>query len=610
MNKTLRSALATVVILAFAGAACGGEVTVSVDDGDGAATPTTQAPDAPEPDSPETATADETPATTDEAPATTEPDTTDEAPATTEPDTTDEAPATTEPDTADEAPDAPPPNIFEDPRGGIFAEFQATMDRGDHPFMQVDSFCTAHAPAADRVATDTGIEADSISIVHLRSRLEDFAALGFATDVGDPAEMFETFAAVVNEQCGGVRGRMIEMHTIEVPVLGDLVDEERNAACIQAIEDLNAVIVVNSSGFQGSATLCIVEEHETAFINVQPQPEEFVRRSNDRLITNTPTAEESLGWLALDLIARGELEGKTIGVAAPDTPGQYESVEAGLVNVLEDNGINVAVFDKIGCGGTTSCTIGMVESVQRLRSEGVDVFFNVLNTLSSPFYIQEMVNQGFQPGDVQFYASDFNSQASELVASKIPQFGGKASGDLYHGAIILDSRDVGAYRLEGYEPRAFNEMCNDTYGANSPSGTNHESEDRYDGNSRYGMVGSVCVIMRQALRAIHDAGRQSDPGRRLQDAGQSGTGRLQRDVPRLAEAGQDPVAGRGPPPRLRVALHQALSLPGCRASKAASCPATRSTNTAGPPSDLQEAERIGERIGTCGARPWPERPVA
>ena len=503
MSTRLRSALATVIGLVLVAAACGGEVTVSVDDDDDTAAPTTEAPAVSEPDTTEP---DDSGAAPDEGTTTTEPDDEPEAPAATEPDTADEAPDTTEPDTTDEAPAAPPPNIFEDPRGGIFAEFQATMDRGDHPFMQIDSFCTAHAPAADRVATDKGIEADSISMVHLRSRLEDFAALGFATDVGDPAEMFETFAAVVNEQCGGVRGRTIEMHTIEVPVLGDLVDEERNAACIQAIEDLNAVIVVNSSGFQGSATLCIVEEHETAFINVQPQPEEFVRRSNDRLITNTLTAEESLSWLALDLIARGELEGKTIGVAAPDTPGQFESVEAGLVNVLADNGIEVAVFDKIGCGGTTSCTLGMVESVQRMRSAGIDVFFNVLNTLSAPFYIQEMVTQGFQPGDVQFYASDFNSQASELVASKISQFGGKATGDLYHGAIILDARDTGAYRLEGYEPRAFNEMCNDTYGANSPSGANHESEDRYDGNSRYGMVGSVCVIMRQALRAIHDAG--------------------------------------------------------------------------------------------------------
>ena len=320
---------------------------------------------------------------------------------------------------------------------------------------------------------------------------------------------------MVNEQCGGIRGRMIDLHTIHVEVLGDQLDEQRNAACIEAIEDNDAVIIVNSSGFQGSATLCIVEENETAFITVQPQAEEFMNRSGDRLITMTPTAEESLGWLALDLISRGQLDGKTVGIAAPDTPGQYEAVEAGLVNVLRDNGVNVAVFDKIGCGGSVVCTEGNIETVSRMRSEGVDVIFNVLNVISAPLFLTEMLNQGFEPGDVQFYASDFNSQAAEIVSSKIVAFGGATAGALYHGAIIMDPRDVGGYRLEGYEPRAFNEMCADTYGANSPSGANHESEDRHDGNSRYGMVGSVVHGAAHGPASALRRGRQPDPIRRL-----------------------------------------------------------------------------------------------
>ena len=522
MTARLRTALAIVISLAFVAAACGGEVSVSVDD-EAPDAPTTEAPSTAEPDAAEP---DDSAAETDEAPATTEPDDsaaeTDEAPATTEPDDsaaeTDDETAAAETDDSDEAPaeettttepaepEGPPPNIFDDPRDGVFDAYQATMDRGDHPFMQIDALCNAHEPAADRVATDKGIEADTIKITHIRSKLEDFAEIGFGTDVGDPGEMFDTFVTYVNEQCGGVRGRMIDLHTIHVEVLGDQLDEIRNAACIEAIEDNDAVIIVNSSGFQGSATLCIVEEHETAFITVQPQPEEFMNRSGDRLITMTPTAEESLGWLALDLISRNELDGKTVGIAAPDTPGQYEAVEAGLVNVLRDNGVNVAVFDKIGCGGSVVCTEGAVDSVTRMRSEGVDVIFNVLNVISAPLFLTEMLTQGFAPGDVQFYASDFNSQAAEIVSSKIVQFGGAAAGDLYHGAIIMDPRDVGAYRLEGYEPRAFNEMCADVYGANSPSGTNHESEDRHDGNSRYGMVGSVCTVLRTALRALYDAG--------------------------------------------------------------------------------------------------------
>ena len=399
-----------------------------------------------------------------------------------------------------------PLNTFDDPRDGPFDEFQASLSRGDHPFMQVYEFCNAHDAAPDRVATDKGIEADTIKITHIRTKLEDLADIGFGTDVGDPAEMFETFAAYVNEQCGGVRGRMIDLHTIDVDVLGVNVDDIRNAACIEAIEDHDAVIIVNSSGFEGSAALCIVEANETAFITVQPQPDEFMERSGDRLITMTPTAEESLRWLALDLIGRGDLDGRTVGIAAPDTPGQYEAVEAGLVNVLGDNGIDVAVFDKIGCSGALMCGEGTIESVSRMRAAGVDVIFNVLNAISAPLFLTEMLNQGFEPGDVQFYASDFNSQATEIVSQKIVQFGGAEVGALYDGARIMDSRNTGAYQFEDYEPTAFDQMCNDTYGANSPSGANHESEDRHDGNSRYGMTNEVCSIMRTALRAIYDAG--------------------------------------------------------------------------------------------------------
>ena len=503
MTRNLRLALAFVACTALVAAACGGEVTESSDDG--AVAPTTQAPEAePETAEPDSTQPDEEPETEAAAPEPDEePETEAAAP---EPDEEPETEAAApEPD---EEPEGPPPNIFDDPRDGIFDEFQATYDRGDNPFTQLDAFCHTHDPAPDRIATDKGIEADSISLVHLRSKLEDFAAMGFAVPVGNVAEMYDTFTAVVNEQCGGVRGRMIEMHTIELEVLGATVDEDRNAACIQAIEDYEGVILLNSSGFQGSANLCIVEENETAFVSTQGQSEEFMSRGGDRLISLSPTLEESLRWLAADLADRGQLDGRTIGVAAPDTPGQYEAVEAGLVDTLNSKGIDVAVFDVIGCGGGTFCLEGIVESVQRMRSAGIDVFFNVLNVVSTPGYIVEMANQGFEPGDVQFYASDFNAHAGELVSSKVVAFGGEAAGNLYNGALIIDDADTGAYRLEDYQPRPFNEMCNDTYGANNASGANHENADRLDGSgsSAYGMVTTVCNIMRTALRAIYAAG--------------------------------------------------------------------------------------------------------
>ena len=490
---------------ALLAAACGGEVT------DSAPAPDTESQAAepePEPDAAESepdTTESEPGAAAPEPESEPEPDAAESEPDTagSEPDTTEAEPGTEEPEPEAEV---APPNVYDDPRDGIFDEFQATMDRGDHPFMQLDAFCHAHDPAPDPVATDAGIGADSISLAHVRSRLEDLVAYGFASAVGDVAEMFDTFTAVVNEQCGGVRGRLIDMHTLEIAVAGDTVDQEGNAACIEATEDHDAVIVLGTSGFPGSGALCIVEDQQTALVTGSTMPEEFMRRGEDRLISLDPTAEDQLTWLALDLIRRGDLDGRTVGVAAPDTPGEFEPIEAGLVDVLEANGVEVAVFDQIGCQGGSFCNVGMQETVQRMRASGVDVVFNLLNAVSLPGFVTEMVNQGFEPGDVQFYGSEFNSSGVEIVASKVVAFGGEASGRLYNGTVIQSVLDTGSYRFEDYRLRPFNEMCNDTYGANSASGANHESEDRTEANEAYGMVGLVCEVMRNALRAIYDAG--------------------------------------------------------------------------------------------------------
>ena len=516
MRSRRRWVLVLSVCTALLAAACGGEVTDSVPALDVEPDTTESEPAAaepePEPDAtesePETAEPEPEPDATESEPAAAEsepePDATESDAA--EPDDSEQALDATESETVEPEPEAEPPNVFDDPRDGIFDEFQATMDRGDHPFMQLDAFCHAHDPAPDRVATDAGIGADSISLVHVRSRLEDLVAFGFASAVGDVAEMFDTFTAVVNEQCGGVRGRLIDMHTLEIAVAGDTVDQEGNAACIEGVEDLHGVILLGTSGFPGSGALCIVEDHETALVTGSTMPEEFMLRGEDRLISLDPTAEDQMTWLALDLVQRGELDGRTVGVAAPDTPGEFEPIKAGLVDVLEANGVEVAVFDQIGCQGGSFCTVGMQETVQRMRASGVDVVFNLLNAVSLPGFITEMVNQGFEPGDVQFYGSEFNSSGVEIVASKVVAFGGEAAGRLYNGTVIQSVLDTGSYRFDDYQLRPFNEMCNDTYGANSGSGANHESEDRTTADEAYGMVGLVCEVMRNALRAIYDAG--------------------------------------------------------------------------------------------------------
>ena len=405
--------------------------------------------------------------------------------------------------------DIPP---YQDPRGGIFQDYQNQIDRC-HPFQSLDDFCLAHdVPEIERVATDPGITADSITLVHMRTTLEDLAAIGFGVPVGDTTKMFETFTWYVNEVCGGVNGRMIDLQLAEAPASGNDVDAQRNAACIKATEDFNGVILMNTSGFQGSASLCIVDDNETAFISTQAQTEEFVSRSDGRLIMMSVTLEEALRLASSVLIASGELEGKTIGAIAPDTPGQPEAVENGLVIPLREAGYDVPVFDVIGCGGTVACTEGASESVSRLIDEDVDVVFLNMNIVSNPQYIAEMTRQGVEKSDITFFGSDFNSMASDLVSSKVVQFGGDEAGELYDGTVMVVSSDPAAFLSDDYTTE-FREMCNRVFNENHQNVPGNENLDDppYDAFSRdeasaYAMVGSVCQQMRIAMRAIYDAG--------------------------------------------------------------------------------------------------------
>ena len=409
----------------------------------------------------------------------------------------------------DVAPGQIPANVYADPRGGVFTEFQRGFDR-DHPFGSLDAFCVPHGePAEPRRATDSGIGADTITFVHVRTKIEEIADMGFAAPVGDTADMFDTFTHIVNDRCGGVWGRKIDLRLVEVAALGvggTDIDTLRNAACIEATEDHEAVILLNSTSFQGTAQLCVTEEHDSALITHQALPAEYVRRGGGRLLTTATTLEDNLRALAHYAISTGALEGRRVGIVASNTPGEAEATEASLVATLEAAGVDVRFFDVLDCAGTSVCIGGMAESVQRLIEEGVDVLFPTVNALSLPAYIAELVTQGVAPGDVRFYNSDFNSQGNEVVSGLNVTFGGEAAGALYDGTVLLVHGDSGRYRLTEYPAAtAFDEMCMREYAENSATGEYYDSRDPVQTN-KHGMVGLVCSVYRVALRGLYDAG--------------------------------------------------------------------------------------------------------
>ena len=493
MLKMLGALLALVLVAA----ACGGN-----NDDDGGAQPApAEDTTAPAPDEPEA------PAETGDgdAPA---PEEDTAAPAPDEP----EAPA----ETGDGDAPAPEEEVdigFDEPRGELFIEFHKTFDRS-HPFQSLDAFCTATPdPDSPPQATDAGITEDSITIVHLRTKLEELEGIGFAIPVGDPKDMFETFTKVINEDCNGIWGRKIDLRLVEVSALGgggEDIDTLRNQACIEATEDHNAVIVTNTTGFQGSAILCIAADHDTLFLTTQGNPREFHEQANGLLYSLSPIAEDSVINMTQAIIDTGALEGKTIAVVWPDTPGQPETVQTGIIDVLEAAGYEIAVAEQIGCEGATTCRAGTDIAVERMLEEGVDVVFPGLNVLSLPVFINEMISQGFAPGDVQFYNSDFNSQAGDLVSGKVAQFGGSAAAELYNGAIIIDDAPTGNFRVPNNPVISFNAplniMCNETYANNNAIGAMHIRDVYGSYDSAYGMTSTVCTEMRMVARAIYDAG--------------------------------------------------------------------------------------------------------
>ncbi|MYI56852.1 MAG: ABC transporter substrate-binding protein, partial [Acidimicrobiia bacterium] len=308
-------------------------------------------------------------------------------------------------------------------------------------------------------------------------------------------------------------GRKIDLRLVEVSALGGGgvdIDTLRNAACIEATENHDGVIVMNTTTFAGTAQLCITEEHDSVLIGHEALPAEYLQRGGGRLFTTATTVEEIFGALAKYVTDNGALEGRRVGVVAPNTPGEAEAVEGGLVATLQALGVDVRVFDVLDCAGTSFCVGGMAESVQRLIEEDVDVLFPTLNAVSLPGYINEMVTQGFRPGDVQIYNSDFNSQGNEVVADLILTFGGAAAGELYDGTVLLVTTDQGRFRDPGWEPSAFGEMCMREYREYSATGEDYDPRDPVETN-KYGILALVCSVYRVALRAVYDAG--PNPGR-------------------------------------------------------------------------------------------------
>jgi hypothetical protein len=383
-----------------------------------------------------------------------------------------------------------------------------TVDRSSR-FAKADTFCepTTEKPAEAPTATDDGITADSIAITHIRVTLEDLEALDFAIPIGDPVDQAKKFVGLVNDRCGGINGRKLDLSLVEAPPLAPTGQDPAGvaqAACIEATEDHHAAFAFSGSGWGGQGgAACVTGAHDTVYLTTYNISQEDLEGADNRLYSFTLSSADGLEYLARRLVSKGLLEGKTIGVVMPDGPGDPEIVEQGLLDTLEELNVPVKRVDTIGCGGGNSCTTGVIESVRGMIADGVDVLFPLLNVISLPGYLNEMVTQDVKPGQIKMYQSGYNAQSGDLVSSKVVTFGGPKAGALYNGTLIVANGATGAFRLPGYQPPEYGEMCNREY--QEAGGKKYSAIDPAT-NSAYGATVGMCTFIRTIARAVEAAG--------------------------------------------------------------------------------------------------------
>ena len=396
---------------------------------------------------------------------------------------------------------------YTDPRGETYEEFQASFDR-THPFQGLGSFCEpTQPPDSVPVATEPGITADSLTIVHLNTRLDELERIGFYTRAGDIDEMVRSFVGVVNG-CGGIHGRLLDLRTVDISGLGGGghdIDTRREAACLEAREVHLAVAALAVEPVPGTAAGCLTWSGRTSFLSVRGTSDRDDRRAGGLLLAQAPGARTALEAMVSMADEEGLLMDRTVGLVVPDAPQRSDDIVDVLVEALEALGHDPTIH-LVGCEGTTTCRVGMDTAVAAMVERGVDVVFPLLNRTSLPWLVLEMLDQAMpRPTFIQ---SGLDAQGLDSVSSEVAEFGGTPAGAYYSGAWILDASATGSHRLDGFETRPFDEMCNRSYAEAAQRRIATVDDPATD---VYRTVTDACSLVRAVARAVHDAG--PDPTR-------------------------------------------------------------------------------------------------
>ncbi|MBI00730.1 MAG: hypothetical protein CL467_09110 [Acidimicrobiaceae bacterium] len=393
---------------------------------------------------------------------------------------------------------------YSDPRGELFSEFQDSFDRGRR-FTGLDTFCRppVQDPLTAPVNVEPGISADSITVVHLATRLEELSRIGFKLPLGDIDAMLSAFIDLVNGRCGGIHGRWLDLRTVEVSALGGRgfdIDTLREAACLEAIEIHQPAVVLAVTPIPGTASSCLTMRHRTAHLTTGGVSDSDLVLSGGRLQSLEVGDRSGLRFAVLTALDQGLLDEASIGIVVPDAPQRSDDLLASIAGALDGTGHEFQQY-QVGCEGTTTCQVGLKAAVSSMVVDEVNVVIPLLNMTSLPWLVLEMLDQEMpQP---LFIQSGLNGHGLDAIAARIAEFGGIPAGDYYDGTIVVDTSATGSHRIDGAERRPFDLMCARTWAelSDTPIPLVETTADDV-----HRSVLETCSLVRWIARAVDEAG--------------------------------------------------------------------------------------------------------